>query len=133
MTRVLLVESGRDLRSLAAALVGAGFELALEESGPEAVDRLTTFHPDVIVLNLDPEPGLIRQLRSASPEAGVLGVVAAAHAGGERVRPFDADAVVDRPLHAADLIDAIWQLVEARAATDTSREVSEKVRGRIDG
>lgn len=50
--RVLLVEDNADVRRLyAIGLNQRGFEVKLAANGAEAVDRVTTEHPDVILLD----------------------------------------------------------------------------------
>lgn len=50
--RVLFIEDERSLRTSYSRYFAARYEMAFAESGQEALERLDTFHPDVIVLDL---------------------------------------------------------------------------------
>jgi hypothetical protein len=113
---VLIVEAGSELRSMAGFLVESGFELAYEATGPDALDRLASYQPDVIVLNLAATTDastLIEQLRIASPAAAILQIAPAS--GGMPVPHGAADDVVSLPLVDAAVAESIWRLAERDA------------------
>jgi CheY-like chemotaxis protein len=109
---VLIVTARSRLWEFAPSLIGAGFELA-HESGPnEALERLRTLRPDVIIVDADiwrdAAPGLF-DLRRVAPSSRVLLTI------GDRGAASDiaqADAVVVMPLNAEHLVSAVWLLLD---------------------
>jgi DNA-binding response OmpR family regulator len=117
MTRVLVVEDNRDLAfGVASALETEGYEVAIADSGPEALRLAEAFGPDLVILDLM-LPGfdgyrVLRSLRDAGILIPVL-ILTARSEEGEKLRGFrlGADDYVTKPFGAMELLARVAALV----------------------
>ena len=108
--RLLLVEDDPSLReAVRLALKNAGYEVRAEPDGSRFAAVVTSFHPDLVILDVRLPSGeegfdLARQLRSLS-DAPVL-FVTAADSLGDRLRGFEAgaDDYLVKPFAVAELL-----------------------------
>jgi DNA-binding response OmpR family regulator len=123
MTRILVVEDNEDLAfGLASALEADGYEVERAISGPDALSKLDTVQPDLVILDLM-LPGfdgfrVLRTMRGAGYDAPVL-VLTARGAEEDKVRGFrlGADDYVTKPFGALELlarVDALLRRMQHR-------------------
>ena len=110
MTRVLVVEDNGDLAfGVVSALEAEGYEVALADSGPTALERAAAFAPDLIILDLM-LPGfdgfrVLRTLRDGGAATPVL-ILTARGEEEDKLRGFrlGADDYVTKPFGAMELL-----------------------------
>jgi len=120
--RVLLVEDEADIRELIRySLMQGGFEVEEASDGAEALDKLRTFAPDLVVLDLM-LPGMLglevcRLLRLRTDTAGlpILIVSAKSNASDKATGlAMGADDYVTKPFSPRDLLERAIALLPRR-------------------
>lgn len=108
--RLLFIEDDRSLReAVTVSLVGAGFEVRAESSGSRLADAVSTFHPDLAILDVRlpyGEDGFELALRLRTMTEIPIVFVTAADAIDERLRGFDvgADDYLVKPFAISELL-----------------------------
>jgi DNA-binding NarL/FixJ family response regulator len=135
-TRVLLLEDERDTRELLGrALQRAGYQCSLTETAADALAALAAAPVDVIVsdvmLGLDDWRGLhlLRELREGGSRVPVL--IVTAFADVEKVKfalNQGAAYLLEKPFHAAELIDAIERVRSASQSGSALEQIFERAR-----
>lgn len=127
--RVLLAEDEPNIvESLRFLLGRAGFDVAVRETGPAALEAALETGPDVMVLDVMlPEMDgfeVLRRLRE-DPRGRSLPVLMLTAKGqrADRERAADggADLFIAKPFSNADLLEAIGRLAKGRVADDRQR------------
>lgn len=118
---ILLIEDEAPLsRLIVWSLVDAGFAVAVVPHCADAILRVDTFKPAVIVFNTviadENKARCIDDLRAAAPDARIIDVSAEKNARARGMiqlvdNGVHADAYLDLPFPADDLIQAIRELV----------------------
>lgn len=118
ISRILVVEDDATLReALAEVLVDEGHEVRLASNGLEAIDHLTDWECDVILLDLmmptmDAYEFRASQLRlGISPGAKTLILSAARDIEAAAVH-LEADAWLPKPFRLADVLEVVDRLLE---------------------
>lgn len=122
-TRILLVEDDSSLRdTLADVLSDEGFEVAAAANGQEALERLASSHPDLIVLDLVMpvmDGWAFREQQRKSPDlAAIPTVVLSASHPADRtgLHALGAEAVLSKPVRTERLIGALRSLLSQPAS-----------------
>jgi two-component system alkaline phosphatase synthesis response regulator PhoP len=124
--RILVVDDEPNIAlSLEFLLQKAGYEVAIAHNGSEALERATTFRPQLIVLDvmLPVIDGfeVCRQLRAdrLHPELRILLLTARGRAAEiERGLELGADGYMTKPFATRDLVAKIAQLLEPHRASE---------------
>ena len=121
--RILIVEDDHDSREMLAVLLNAhNAETMTAASAIEALDKLPSFRPDILISDLGmPEIDgydLIRRIRSMSPEQGgkVPAIALTGYAGPEemkRVHSAGFDSHLPKPVDQESLINTIKNIRQA--------------------
>jgi len=124
MTRILIVDDEPQLlRALLLNLDARGYDIATATTGKEAIERVVSLPPDIVVLDLGlpDRDGLavIGELRSRQPTLPVV-VLSARASGQDKVAALDLGAVdyVTKPFDMNEFI-ARLRALRRRAATST--------------
>ena len=130
--RVLIVEDDPDVRdALSEDLADHGAEVIEARDGAEALDRMREHHPDVVVLDLlmptmDGWQFRIEQRRD--PELARVPVVAMSASGTAAARAVDADVYLAKPFRADTLLQAIEDVLTARAHREELERATQRER-----
>ena len=121
MTSVLIIEDEPGLgRLMSWSLLDAVFEVAIVMDGDQAIERMRTYHPDVVIFNTVIDPGrkqhVIASLRELAPKTRILDVSEEKNLRSQGlIKPRDgdttADAALDIPIPADRLIAAVHDLL----------------------
>jgi two-component system, cell cycle response regulator DivK len=121
--RILLVEDDPlSLKLMRDVLQASGYETGEESNGLDALDRVASFIPQLIVIDIG-LPGLdgvetTRRLKS-SPETAAIPVVAvtayARPVDEQRMRDAGCDAHLVKPLRFAQFVDVVRSLMPSSA------------------
>jgi CheY-like chemotaxis protein len=114
MPSILVVEDEPALRRmLGFALRDVGFDVRTAWNGADALEQMASATPDVIVLDLEMPVmdgrTFYRELRSRGLMTPVL--ILSAYGARKAQRELGADACVQKPFNADDLIEKLEQLV----------------------
>jgi CheY-like chemotaxis protein len=110
--RVLVVEDEPDIRqSVADALEGEGYHVAVAENGAEALEIVACFRPEVILLDMKMPVmdgwAFVRTYRRTPPPHGRIVVFTAAADAARRAAETGADGVVAKPFDLDDLLRTV--------------------------
>jgi CheY-like chemotaxis protein len=110
--RVLVVEDEPDIRqSVADALEGEGYQVAVAENGAEALQVVASFRPAVILLDMKMPImdgwTLVRTYRRTPPPHSRIVVFTAAADAARRAAETGADGVVAKPFDLDDLLRTV--------------------------
>ncbi|MCE5202738.1 MAG: response regulator [Actinomycetia bacterium] len=119
--RVLVVDDERDIANLErAALAGAGFDVTIASSGPEALESASASLPDAIVLDVM-MPGMdgwevARRLREDSVTSAIPILMLTAQGLGEESVPafVHIDEYYTKPFEPRRLVKLVRQLTEKK-------------------
>ncbi len=127
--RILVVDdTPHNVKLLGDLLAAQGHEVVTAASGPEALARVETERPDLVLLDVV-MPGMsgyevCARIR-AHPETAILPVilVTALDPAGERVRGLEAgaDDFLTKPIHPAELLARVRSLLRIKRLYDTVR------------
>lgn len=114
-TRVLVVEDDADIRGVIAdVLVAEGYEVEQAGDGEQGLEKLGSFGPDVVLLDMNMPVMDGHQFIAAGKMRGVLAcpviIVTAYSRRALVVEPFAAE-VIEKPFEFADLVRAIDRYV----------------------
>jgi signal transduction histidine kinase len=116
--RIMLVEDDDDLReALAEALIDGGHEVLALDGGREALDRMRSFHPDIVVLDLmmpTMDGWQFRVEQRHDPAIADTPIVAISASQSPAARAIDADLYLQKPLDAQQLLDAIEDVLRTQ-------------------
>jgi DNA-binding NtrC family response regulator len=123
-TKLLVVDDSHINRQLLKAIFGsAGCEVALAESGEQALPALTANTPDIVLLDLR-MPGLdgiqtLQQLRPAAPNIPILVLTSYGDLeAAVKATSLGADDFISRPISNDDLVIRVAHAVEHRRLLD---------------
>ncbi|MCA1775618.1 MAG: response regulator [Loktanella sp.] len=121
MIKVLHVEDDPDIREIAemALSMSGRFELVQCASGPEAIERVATFLPDLILLDMM-MPGMtgcqvlehFRQVPALSQTPAVFMTARAQHTEIEELLAFGAADVISKPFDPMTLSDQLSAVLD---------------------
>lgn len=123
MKRVLVVEDQELNRELLIQLLAGSYEVETASDGREALSRVESFSPDLVLLDLSLPVldgwAVARQLKSR-PDTRMIPIVAlTAHAmAGDRVQALEAgcDEYLTKPFREDDLFNLLDAILAPRAA-----------------
>ncbi len=134
-TILVVDDTPQNIRLAEALLAAGGYEVVSATSGPEALARITTSPPDLVLLDLL-MPGMdgfqvCRAIRE-DPKTTILPVIMVTASGEEqKVRAIEAgaDDFISRPINQAELLARIRSLLRVKQYHDTiqrqARQLSE--------
>jgi CheY-like chemotaxis protein len=110
--RILVVEDESDIRlSVADALEGEGYDVAMAQNGAEALHLVGSFRPDVILLDMKMPVmdgwAFARAYRSTPPPHGRIVVFTAAADVSRRAIETGADGMLAKPFDLDDLLRTV--------------------------
>ena len=123
--RLLFIEDDRSLReAVTVSLVGAGFEVRAESSGSGLADAVSTFHPDLAILDVrlpHGEDGFELAVRLRTMTEIPIVFVTAADAIDERLRGFDvgADDYLVKPFAISELLARVRAVLRRSGRLDS--------------
>jgi DNA-binding response OmpR family regulator len=138
---LVLIEDNADFRLLLTrTLQSMGHTVFAQESAEELLENKGATDVDVYLvdLNLPGEDGLslVRRLRSASPDVGII-VLTARDGKTDRVKGYDsgADLYMVKPIHPPELIAALRRFARRKdpEITDTEATALKLTKGRLTG
>jgi CheY-like chemotaxis protein len=117
---ILIVERDPHVRALAAQfLVDAGHRVEVSSDGQEAVDKVRTLQPDLVLCEiLVPKLdglALCRQLKASADTRHILVLVVSILAAGARANDAGADGFLLKPLAQHRLIAMVQGLIDKRS------------------
>jgi CheY-like chemotaxis protein len=117
---ILIVERDPHVRALAAQfLVDAGHRVEVSSDGQEAVDKVRTLQPDLVLCEiLVPKLdglALCRQLKASAVTRHILVLVVSILAAGARANDAGADGFLLKPLAQHRLIAMVQGLIDKRS------------------
>lgn len=118
MARILIVDDEESDRLMARSILeSAGHEIFMAEDGQQALSVFGGIAIDVVVTDLEMPRAhgleLITVLREASPRPGIIAISGTGYAQLDMARAVGADATLNKPINAEELLEAI-----AMAVTD---------------
>lgn len=135
MSKILVVDDNpQNVKLLADLLSVKGYSVITASSGFEAIDKVATEHPDLILLDVM-MPGMngyeVCQRVRANPETAILPVimVTALDPREERVKGLEAgaDDFLSKPINQAELLARVRSLLRIKALYDTVQAQSAKL------
>ena len=131
--RILVVDDEPDVRNfIAACLEDAGFEVDVAVDGLDALEKVETFSPDLMTLDMVmPKMSgikVIRNLRKNKKWAKLPIIVITAHAhdemGSDQIKEFSAltsglrpRITLDKPISPTNLVDTVCKILEVKPET----------------
>ena len=131
--RILVVDDEPDVRNfLVACLEDAGFEVDVAVDGLDALEKVETFSPDLMTLDMVmPKMSgikVIRNLRKNKKWAKLPIIVITAHAhdemGSDQIKEFSAltsglrpRITLDKPISPTNLVDTVCKILEVKPET----------------
>ncbi len=134
-TILIVDDTPQNVRLAEALLAPGGYRVVAAGSGPEALDRIVTMPPDLVLLDLlmpDMDGFAVCRAIRENPATAILPVIMVTASGDEqKVRAIEAgaDDFISRPINQAELLARIRSLLRVKHYHDTiqrqARELAE--------
>ena len=110
MSRILVIDDDPDIRSVMSLLLKKqGYEVETASRKEEIMDKISNFHPAVILLDvlLSGSDGrtICRELKEGALTRNIPVIIFSAHPGaGEKSKEYGADDFISKPFHMETLL-----------------------------
>jgi len=120
MPKVLVIDDNADHRMLVTRVLRArGYEVSVAEDGETGLQRVTEFHPDVILLDLGlPDvdgqtlAGIIRRMPGVEHTSIIAVTAWPQETARKMVEAYGCDAYISKPIQIAKFADQIAATIE---------------------
>ncbi|PCJ55031.1 MAG: response regulator [Candidatus Hydrogenedentota bacterium] len=130
MAKILIIEDDQSMREIMAELLALdNYETVLAADGDVGVETYRQEHPDLVITDLimPNKDGVmvVQELKEEFPEARIMVISGTQDLSkfSEAVK-FNANRILTKPFETDQLLDAVAQLIDERAHTNTAYQHS---------